>query len=113
MATAIAEISERITIKKFMKSKGFSSFFKSIRVNSNNYPYVTFLRPLPDGRNEGENVYFSKNFSDHVAEGVDVLSLFKSGNVKVAQISYRDGRPTRWKLVSSESGDYVSIDDLD
>lgn len=111
---ALATISERVTIKQFMQKEGFQAFFKSVRENSNGLPYVTFLRPVGDGRNEGENVYFSRNTSAEVTLGTDVLSLFKSGNVKVAQISYSDGRPTRWKLVSAnQSEDYVSIDDLD
>lgn len=113
METTMASISERIPVKNFMIMNGFSSFFKSVRYNTNGLPYVTFLSPTGDGKTSAENVYFSKNLSSEVAEGTDVLNLFRSGTVKVAQISYSDGRPTRWKLVSSESGGYVSIDDLD
>lgn len=110
--TVIAEIGERITVKNFMLKEGYNAFFKSVRENANGYPYITFIRQGPKGT-EAENLYFSKNFSDSVAEGTDVLGLFKSGNVKVAQIIYKDGRPTRWKLVSADSGGYADISDLD
>lgn len=111
--TAIAQISERVSIKNFMKKEGYTSFFKSVRYNTNGLPYVTFLSPTGDGKTSAENIYFSQTLSDEVTEGTDVLDLFRSGTVKVAEITYKDGRPTRWKLVSAESGGYVSIDDLD
>jgi len=96
-----------------MKKEGYTSFFKSVRENANGYPFITFLRPRMDGKVEAENVYFSKSTSSEVGEGMDVLGLFRRGEVKVAQINYTDGRPSRWKLVSANDGGYVSIDDLD
>lgn len=114
MSTALATISERISVKKFMVNNGFTAFFKSVRENANGLPYVTFLRRMPDGSNEGENIYFSRNTSAEVALGTDVVTLFKGGKVKMAEVSYSDGRPSRWKIVSAnQNDDYVSIDDLD
>lgn len=110
--SAIANISERISIKSFMLNNGFSAVCTFVRENSNGYPYITFLRRRADGTNEGENVYFSKRTSETVAAGTPVDRDLVS-NLKVAQISYSDGRPTRWKLVSSAEGEnYQSIDDL-
>lgn len=64
-----------ISVKSFCKDKGFVSVAKCVRVNSNGYPYITFINSL----NEAENVYFSKKASQDVTEGelVDMNFLKK------------------------------------
>lgn len=55
-------------ILDFAKSKGFVNIVPRVRINTNGYPYVTFI----DSANQAENIYFSKASAEQVAEGTPV-----------------------------------------
>ena len=57
-----------MSIKDFAKMKGFMQLAPAVRINTNGYPFVTFINE----KNEAENIYFSKAASEQVAEGTPV-----------------------------------------
>lgn len=57
-----------MSIMDFAKSKGFVNIVPRVRINTNGYPYVTFI----DSANQAENIYFSKSAAEQVAEGTPV-----------------------------------------
>ena len=56
------------SIKDFAKSKGFMQLAPAVRINTNGYPFITFI----DSNNVAENIYFSKSAAEQVAEGTPV-----------------------------------------
>jgi Na+-transporting NADH:ubiquinone oxidoreductase subunit NqrA len=58
------------SIKEFAAAKGFTTVASHVRVNTNGYPYVTFINE----KNEAENVYFSKKGAESVSEGTTVTA---------------------------------------
>ena len=56
------------SIKDFAKSKGFMQLAPAVRINTNGYPFITFINE----KNEAENIYFSKSAAEQVAEGTPV-----------------------------------------
>ncbi len=83
------------TIKEFASAKDFVNIASAIRVNTNNYPFVTFI----DSKNVAENVYFSKKASELVAEGQAITADFLKG----FQIGYtkNEAGEERVKLISN------------
>jgi len=57
-----------MSIKDFAKSKGFMQLAPTVRINTNGYPFITFI----DSNNVAENIYFSKSAAEQVAEGTPV-----------------------------------------
>lgn len=51
------------TVKEYMTTTGYVSVVPFVRVNTNGYPYITFI----DKDNVAENIYFSKNAAMKVA----------------------------------------------
>lgn len=107
-----AKILKTLSPREFMRDQGFSNFHGVIRENNNKFPYVTFIKAGagPNGENLAENVYYSKNLSNEVAEGMEVVPSLKGR--KISLIEFSDGRPTRWKITSGESN-WGSAEDLD
>lgn len=68
-----------MTIKEYCESKGFKQIVPAVRVNTNGYPFITFI----DGNNEAENVYFSKAAANAVNAGTpvtkDMLKIYQIG----------------------------------
>lgn len=92
------------SIKDFAKSKGFMQLAPAVRINTNGYPFITFI----DSNNVAENIYFSKAAAEQVDEGTPVdktlLSRHQIGITKNA-----DGEE-RVKLISnSERVDLFSL----
>ena len=55
-------------VKEFMKDSQFTSVNRTVRENSNGYPYITFLK----ANNEAENIYFSKNSAIGMTAGLEI-----------------------------------------
>lgn len=94
------------TIKDFCKAKGFVEINKTVRENSNGYPFITFI----DNTNTAENIYFSRNMATQVAEGV-VINAELFSKLRVATTVNADGE-SRLKLCGSGESQRVSIDEL-
>ncbi len=91
------------TIPEFAKEHGFIQVVDEIRLNTNGYPYVTFINK----DNEAENVYLSKAAGEKVHEGEQVTPLLKQW--QVGHTENADGEP-RVKLISnSDRVDLSSI----
>ena len=95
-----------ISVKDFMISAGFTQVVKTVRTNTNGFPYVTFLT----ADNSAENVYFSKNASRLVDEGMSIEKGFFNP-FRVAEITNHAGEK-RIKLVGLGESLRASIDDL-
>ena len=107
-AQATATVSlVRVPVQEFMKSSGFTSIHKEVRINSNGYPYITFIT----ANNVSENIYFSKKASEMVTEGeLVVRGWFDS--FKAAEVKNAAGE-MRTKLVSAnEGGNRLDASDL-
>lgn len=93
------------SVKDFMTSKNFTQVAKTIRENSNNYPYITFI----DKDNKAENVYFSKNLSKKYIAG-EIIEKGFFDNIQIGYTKNAEGE-IRTKLVSKESN-RLDINDL-
>lgn len=92
------------TIKEFCSNKGFVQLGKSVRTNTNGYPFITFI----DKDNKAENVYFSKSASQSVGAGQLVTKDLLS-TLQVATTQNAEGQ-VRIKLISnSERLDISSL----
>lgn len=95
-----------LDVKSFMVSSGYVSVAKAVRVNSNNYPYVTFINDT----NVATNIYFSKNAAKIVAEGDSIEKGFFNP-FRIAEITNAAGEK-RIKLVGLGEGMRRNIADL-
>jgi hypothetical protein len=95
---------DKISIQDFAKAKGFIEINKTIRTNTNGYPFVTFI----NAKNEAENVYFSKGASAQVAEGGNFFDVAK--DYEIGETTNAEGE-VRVKLCR-KGGDRMSIADL-
>jgi len=91
------------TFAEFCQENGVTAVHGAVRVNTNNYPFITVLRG-----NDAENIYFSKNASNEVSEGSDVTSIAKQ--LFVTETVNAAGE-SRTKL-SFNKGNYIDIADL-
>lgn len=98
-------ILETSTVQEFMKSKGFVSVVKTVRKNTNGYPYITFM----NASNVAENIYFSKNGASKVDEGDLIEKGFFNPFTMVLAVN-ADGEQ-RWKISSGDSL-RLSVEDL-
>ena len=90
------------TFKQYCIDTKVTSIVKSIKSNTNGYPFITVLR-----NDKAENIYFSKNANAEVAEGMDVKSIANS--LFVANTINGDGE-ARTKLSFKNS--YESMEDM-
>ena len=94
----------RVTFKAFCFAEGITAIHKSIRVNTNGYPFITVLRGA-----DAENIYFSKKASAEVAEGQSVKSIASQLYVNVAVNQQGESRT---KLSFAGNSTYEDIDDM-
>lgn len=97
---------ETVSVKDFMLSSGYVQVVKTVRVNTNGYPYVTFI----DENNVAMNIYFSKNASKLVAEGSAIERGFFNP-FRVAETTNASGEK-RMKIVGMGEGMRLSVEDL-
>jgi hypothetical protein len=97
---------ETTSVKDFMVGSGFTQVVKMVRVNQNNYPYVTFI----DSNNIATNIYFSKNASKLVAEGQAIEKGFFNP-FRIAETTNALGEK-RIKLVGMGEGLRLGVEDL-
>ena len=90
------------TFKQYCIDTKVTSIAKSVRVNANNYAFVTVLRGIL-----AENIYFSKNANAEVAEGLATKSIANS--LYVADTINGKGE-ARTKLSFKNS--YESMEDM-
>ena len=90
------------TFKQYCIDTKVTSIAKVVKVNANNYAFITVLRG-----NVAENIYFSKNANAEVVEGMDVKSIANS--LFVANTINGDGE-ARTKLSFKNS--YESMEDM-
>lgn len=104
MNTQAKQPIKAMPIKQFAQEKDFKQIVPTVRANTNNYPYLTFI----DSKNVAENVYFSKAGSKLVTEGMpvtkEVLAQFQ-----VAETTNEAGEK-RMKLISNS--ERVELGDL-
>lgn len=83
------------TIKDYCKSKGFKQIAPTVRVNTNGYPFITFI----DAINVAENIYFSRNAANDNPAGKtvtkDMLTTYQIGIIENAN------KEVRIKLISN------------
>lgn len=92
------------TIKEFVKSQGFTQIASHVRVNTNGYPFVTFIK----ADNVAENIYFSKNAALLVDKGAAVTKELLSG-FQIGATENAAGE-VRIKLISNS--ERLSLDSL-
>lgn len=95
-----------MTVREFMEANGFTQIVKVVRVNTNQYPYLTFI----NANNQAENIYFSTKAGEKVTEGQDISTINLKSHV-MALVKYDDGRPDQWKISTGNSL-RASIEDL-
>ena len=93
-----------IPVKEFASSKNFISISPTVRTNTNNYPYLTFI----DKDNKAENIYFSKESAKLVGVG-QVVDKQMLTSFMIAETKNAAGE-LRIKLVSNSQR--VSLEDL-
>lgn len=94
----------RVTFKAFCAAEGITAIHKTIRTNSNGYPFITVLRGA-----DAENIYFSKKASAEVAEGELVKSIASELFVNTAVNANKEQRT---KLSFAGNSTYEDIDDM-
>jgi hypothetical protein len=85
------------SIKDFCISKSFVQISKTVRQNSNGYPFITFIY----SNNNAENIYFSKNAASKVAEG-EIVTKELISKLAVVEATNAEGE-IRFKLSFGDS----------
>ena len=86
-----------ISVAEFIKAKSFVEINNIVKLNSNNYPFVTFI----NASNVAENIYFSKASGAGLKQG-DAVSIAMLANYRIAEVANAEGE-VRTKLVSVSS----------
>ena len=94
----------RVSFKAFCQAEGITSIHKTIRVNTNGYPFVTVLRG-----DVAENIYFSKKASAEVSEGEVVKSI---ANTLFVNTAVNSNGESRTKLSFAGNSSYEDIDSM-
>ena len=93
-----------LSIKELCVLKGFVTLVPSVRSNTNDYPYITFI----NAKNEAENIYFSKAASANVTLGSPVDKAMLATHQ--AAFTKNEAGEDRIKLISnSERVDISSL----
>ena len=94
----------RVTFKAFCQAEGITAIHKTVRENTNKYPFVTVLRG-----SEAENIYFSKKASAEVSEGEIVKAI---ANDLFINVAVNQAGESRTKLSFAGNSSYEDIDDM-
>ena len=95
-----------LSLREFCTSKNFVEIHKSVRENTNGYPFVTFM----DKNNKAENIYFTKSQSANFAEGM-LLTPSIMKDLQIAVVKNAQGEE-RIKLCGKGESNRLSLDDL-
>lgn len=103
--TVQAEVTSSWSVKDFCSDHGITTVTK-VRVNTNGYPFITFINES----SEAENIYFSKSLAEelNLQEG-DAPSVLKGK--RIVELEY-DNNEVRFKIAKPGSDEYVSVSDL-
>lgn len=107
--TATSQVSNPIvthSVQDWMKSNGFNQVHNRVRVNTNGYPFVTFINT----NNEAENIYFSIEAAKAVSANSEIKKGFFA-NLIIAETTNAAGE-TRIKLARAGSSSRLEADDL-
>lgn len=107
--TATTQVSNPLvthSVQDWMKSNGFTQVHNRVRVNTNGYPFITFI----NANNEAENIYFSKEASKNVALDMEIKKGFFS-NLIIAETTNAAGE-SRIRLARAGSSSRLEVDDL-
>jgi hypothetical protein len=96
---------ERQSLKSYVQSTEITSICKSVRENTNGYPFITVLRG-----SDAENIYFSIKASAQVTAGQDITTIAKDLYV-VTDIQNEAGE-SRTKLSFEGNSNYVDASEL-
>lgn len=94
-----------MSVRDFMLDNGLT-VHNEVRVNTNKYPYLTFINE----KNEAENIYFSKSASALVTEGQPVVKGFFD-NFLMVETTNADGEK-RIKIARAGSTSRLAVEDL-
>lgn len=83
------------SIKDFAQSNNYVQVVQQVRINTNSYPFLTFI----DAKNKAENIYFSKAASKMVTDGQTVTKGLLSS--LMIGITINASGETRTKLISN------------
>lgn len=72
---------EVISLKDYVRSLGYTQINTKIGVNTNGYPFATFI----NADNEAENIYFSINAADGL-EDSKAINTDEDGNMTIASL---------------------------
>ena len=98
---------DRQSLKDYCSAQGVTAINPVVRVNTNNYPFLTVLRG--EGDDSAENIYFSKKAASKVAEGQDIKAQLP--DLYVVETLNASGE-SRTKLSFNGDGAYVAVEDL-
>ena len=111
--TNTATINSTSTVKAFCSDNEVTNVSK-VRINTNGYPFITFLYKAIDpatNKNKAENIYFSKGLAEELSpQAGDAPSILVGKNI-IELVNDETGE-VRKKISRSGSTDYVSVDDL-
>lgn len=93
-----------MSVVEFCKSNDLTEIVPKIRINSNGYPYVTFI----NSDNVATNIYFTVNASDTVSEGQDLREI--ASDLQIVFVKNELGED-RIKL-SRKSTSRLTVDNL-
>ena len=103
--TATTTELKTLTIKEFAQANNFVSINKSVAVNTNKYPFLTFI----NAKNEAENIYFAKTIADEYPEGT-VMTKEHFSALQIGITNNAEGEE-RIKLIPI-GGNRLSLDSL-
>ena len=86
-----------MSVSEFCAANNLVEVAKSVRVNANGYPYITFI----DSSNVAFNLYLSISLSSEIAEGTEIRRGFFNDKV-IAETENAEGEK-RFKLAHKES----------
>lgn len=97
----------RTPLKEWCKANGITAIHQSVRENTNQYPFITFLRG--EGEDSAENIYFSIKGASLVSAGQDVKSIAK--DLYVVPVVNKDGE-SRLKLSFKGESTYMDVNEM-
>jgi hypothetical protein len=103
-STVVKSTLKTSTVAELFATKGIIQVVPRVRVNSNDYPYVTCI----NASNEAENIYFSKEASKQLAEG----EAIEKGFFSKYQVGYVTNEAGEQRIKFISNSERVSIADI-
>ena len=94
------------SIQDFCGNNGFTQISGGVRMNTNNYPFLTFV----NGENKAENIYFSKGAAALVT-GDTVIDKEFVKDFAIGHTTNANGE-SRVKIVRASGDNRINLQDL-